>query len=172
MEKYYLQTVGMPVVSSHGERLGRIGDVIINPDSGKVAGFFLAPSNKKVIAAIDVLSWTDYVKISDEQDIVETDEVIQINNILEQNIPVFRNKVYTKDGDYVGVVIDIGFDNKFFSLTCLVVAKGFLGIVFWDKKIIAAQDILEITKNKIIIKNLVKPVKMRKLRVDMAPAPQ
>ncbi len=171
MEKYYLQTVGMPVVSEHGENLGRVGDVIVNSDSGKVAGFFVAPSNKKVIAAIDVLSWTNFIKIRDEQDIVEIDEVIQINNILEQDISIYRKRVYTKDGDYIGIVIDMGFDSKFLTLTCIVVAKGFLGIVFWDKKIIAAQDILEITKSKVIIKNLVKPVKMRKLRVDMAPAP-
>lgn len=171
MEKYYLQTIGIPVVSGHGDRLGRVGEVIINPDSGKVTGFLVAPSNRKVIAGIDVVAWTEYLKIHDENDIVEIGEIIQIRDLVEKNIPVYRNKVFTKDGEYIGIVIDIGFDNKFFSLNCLVVAKGLLGIIFWDKKIIAAQDILEITKTKIIVKNLVKPVKMRKLRVDMAPAP-
>lgn len=172
MEKYYLKTIGLSVISEHGERLGKIGDIIINPENGKIAGFYMAPSNRKIIAAIDVLAWNGYIKIPDANDIVEADEVVQIGNILEKNIRVYKNKVYTKDGEYVGVVIDMGFDNKFLNLTCLVVAKGFLGMVYWDKKIIAAQDIIEIKQHKIIIKNLVKPVKMRKLRVDMAPSPQ
>jgi len=164
MEKYYLQTVGTPIVSEHGERLGRIGDVILNTETGKVVGFFVAPG-KKVISPVDVLSWPSYVKIHDSHDIVEIDEVIQISRVLEKKITIHRSKVMTKSGDYIGRVIDFGIDDKFFALTCLVVAKGFLGLIFWDKKIIAAVDILEITEKAVIIKDLVRPVKMKKLKL-------
>lgn len=154
-------------MSEHGQRLGRTGDVIINPDTGKIVGFSVAPSNKKFIAQIDVLSWSNFIKINDISDIVEADEVIQIEKILEEGRTIYRKKVYTKNDEFIGIVIDMGLDNKLFKLNCLVVAKGFLGIIFWDKKIIAAQDIIEIKEKKIIVKNLVKPVKMKKLRVAL-----
>ena len=149
MEKYYLQTVGTSIVSELGQRLGRIGDIIINPDTGKIAGFSVAPSNKKFVAQIDVLSWTNYIKVNDITDIVEVDDVIQIENIINEGRAIYRKKVYTKDDEYIGVVIDMGLDNKLFKLNCLVVAKGFLGIIFWNKKIIAAQDIIEIQKKRL-----------------------
>lgn len=173
MEKYYLQTVGAQIITGNGERIGRIGDVILNPDSGKIVGFLVAPRGRKIIAPVDITSWTNFIRVHDIHDIVDIDEVQQAAKIMGKNIPVFKSRVFTKDGDYIGRVIDFGIDNKFFTLTCLIVAKGFMGIFFWDRKIIAVKDIIEITKKGIIIKNLVKPVKMKKLRVDMAtPTPQ
>jgi len=169
MEKYYLQSVGAQIVSDHGERLGRIGDIIINPDSGKVVGLLVAPSGRKVVAPIDIISWTNYVKIHDELDILEMDEVQQISKVLEKDIRIHRSKVFTKSGDYIGQVIDYGIDNKHLSLTCLIVAKGLLGMIFWDRKIIAASDIIEITKKGIKVKDLVRPVKMKKLKVATSP---
>ncbi len=167
MEKYYLQSVGTPIISEQGQRLGKLEDVIINPDTGKIAGFSLGSSGKKFIAQIDVLSWSSNIKVNDISDIVEAGEVIQIEKILEDGRTIYRKKVFTKNEEFIGIVIDMGLDNKLFKLNCLVVAKGFLGIIFWDKKIIAAQDIIEIREKKIIVKNLVKPVKMKKLRVAL-----
>ena len=172
MEKYYLQTVGAQIVADSGHRLGRISNVVIKVDTGRVVGFLVAPNSRKVVVPVDILSWTNYIKVHDVHDLVGLDEVHQVADAIQKHIPIYGNKVITKGGENIGKVIDFGMDNKFFKLTCLVVAKSFLGIIFWDRKIISAKDIIEVTKKGIIIKNLVKPVKMKKLRVDMAaPSP-
>lgn len=168
MEKYYRQTVGLPVVSHAGEVLTAVRDVILDAEKGKIAGFWVTAGKNKVIAPIDILRWDDIMEIGDFHDIIDAHEVTAIEKALEKNLRIFRQKVFTKSGDYVGKVLDFGMNNQYFELTCLVVAKGFLGLIFWDKKIISARDILEVKKDGIIVKDLVTPVKMKKFQVDMA----
>lgn len=168
MEKYYLQTVALPVIDDSGRQIARVGDIILNTETGKVVGFLVGPSQKKAIATIDIKDWNTSLRVHDNLDIIDPDEVLQIAQTLEKEIPIYKNRVVTKNGEYIGKVINFGMDNKFFSLTCLIIAKSFLGLIFWDKRIIAAQDIIKMEKKQIIVKNLVKPVKMKKLRVKMA----
>lgn len=168
MEKYYLQTVSSPVIDDTGQQIARVGDVILNTETGKVVGFLVGPAKKKAVATIDISTWNQALRVHDVHDLIDLDEVQQIAHALEKEIPVYKNKVVTKNGEYIGKVIDFGMDNKFFKLTCLIIAKSFLGLIFWDKRIIAAQDIIKMEKKQITVKNLVKPVKMKKLRVKMA----
>jgi len=168
MEKYFLQTIAMPIIDHSGQKIGRVGDVILNTEKGKIVGFLVGPAKKKAIAAIDVEMWNQAIRVNDSGDIIDLNEVQEIAHALEKDIQIFKNRVVTKKGDYIGKVVDFGMDNSHFRLTCLIVAKSFLGIIFWDKRIIAAQDIVKIEKKQITVKNLVKPVKMKKLRVKMA----
>ena len=168
MEKYYRQTIGINVETHTGIVLTRIRDVIMNVEKGKVVGFLVTSGPQKAISPMDIIKWSRSIIIHDTNDIIDVDDVIHIQNALEKNIKIYQKKVMTKDEEYVGKVIDFGIDNRFFELTCLVVAKTFLGIFFWDKRLISSKDIIEIKKDKIVVKNLVKPVKMKKLQVDLA----
>lgn len=166
MEKYYLQTIGTPIINDQGAPLSRVTDVVINTETGKIIAF--AASAKKAVSPIDILEWNNVIRISDPSDLIDPRDIHEYQKAHAKNITIYQKKVFTFDGEYVGRVIDIGMDNKHFRLSCLVVAKSLINIFFWDKKIISSQDIIEITKKKIIIKNLVRPVKMKKLKVDMA----
>jgi uncharacterized protein YrrD len=153
MDRYFVQTIGTPVISEQGQMAGRVYDVIIDPETGKIAAFSLAINGKKVVAPIDVLSWGRQIIIHDAEDVVESGEIHKVSQILELQIPIIRNKVITKKGDYLGKVIDYSMEPKMFLLTSIVVAKGLLGILQWDRRIIGYKDIIEIKKGAIIVAN-------------------
>lgn len=169
MEKYYLQSIGVPVITEEGARAGTVKDILIDPETGKVCAFSVSKRSKRIIAPADILKWNNKIIIHDQFDIVEPEEISNACKIIENNIPIYRNMVYTQEGEYIGKVTNIGIDNNFFILTCLIVAKTAFGIFEHNEKIITAKDIIEITAKKIIVKNLVRPVKIKKLKVDIVP---
>jgi sporulation protein YlmC with PRC-barrel domain len=179
MERYYSQLIGSPIFSENGQAVGRIFELIMETETGKLVGFLLAPNGKKVIMAQDVSLWNRQLVISDLDDIFDTEEMVKIQEILKRKIPIIKNRVVSESGDYLGQVFDFALDTKFFTLTKIVVAKNFFGIFQYDEKIIAQKNIVEIKKTAIIVKNPIglipvqkhrtpKKVK-RKLNIDVAP---
>jgi len=166
MEKYYSQTVGNAVVTESGQRLARVYDLAVNTDTGKIVGFFTDPAGKKVVAPIDVIQWGSVLTVHDEESILESEEIQQVMESLKSGIRIFRNRVVTKSGEDLGRVIDFAVNNKFFILTKLLVAKSFLGLIYYRKRLIPATDIIEVTKDKIIVKE---PLKTEPLKAT-APA--
>lgn len=178
MDKYYTQTIGTPVLAISGTVAGRIAEIVIDPETGKVLGFLLAPKGREVIAPNDIIFWEQNIFIHDEEDILETHEIIKVRDVLRKNIPIMRAKVFTKSGKYLGKVYDIGINPKFFMMTKLAVAKNVLGLFPYDEKLIAHGDILEITKERIIVKEVEARVRAaeksaeakEKLQIDTAPS--
>lgn len=168
MEKYYRQTVGLPVISHSRQPLTRVRDVILDTEKGKIVGFFVMGGANRVIAPIDILNWGTYIMINDREDIIEPGDVHTIREALKKDTTIFKKKVYTKSGDYIGKVLDFGMNSKLFELTVIVVSKTFFSLFFWDKKIISAKDIIEIKPDRIIVKDLVRTAPVEKFQVDMA----
>ena len=168
MERSYLQTIGLPIVTNHGQTMGRVTDIVLNTETGKVVGFLVSGGGRKVVSPIDILSWDSAIFIHGEEDVVEIEDVHQVKNALEKNIGIMRKRVVTAGGDYLGRVMDFSIENKFFTLTKLAVSKIVLGFIYTSRKIINAREIVEIKKDVIVVKNLLEPIKMKKLRVDMA----
>lgn len=176
MDRYYTQTVGSPVLTASGMIAGKIIEIVIEPETGAVTGFLLAPRGQQVVSPSDIIFWQDNLFIQDEDDILETHEIIKVKEILNKGIPIMRNKVYTKKGVFIGKVYDIGLNPKLFVMTKLAVAKNIFGLFPFDEKIIAHGDILEIKKDRIIIKDLEATEKVKvssakeKLQIDIAPS--
>jgi sporulation protein YlmC with PRC-barrel domain len=171
MERYYTHTVGLPVVTESGHKIARVYDVVLNTDTGKIVGFLTSPSGGKVLAPIDVLHWGKALAVHDEESILDSEEIHQVSESFKKDIHVMRNRVFTKSGEYLGKVIDYAINDKMFVMTKIIVAKTIFGLINYGMRIIAHKDILEITKEKIIVKDPLKvePVKATtKLRVDVA----
>jgi len=171
MDRYYSQTVGMPIMTEGGHRLGRVHDIVMNTETGKIAGFLTDSGGKKVLAPIDVLHWGSVMTVHDEESILESEEIHQVMDSLKKGIKIMRNRVVTKSGEELGRVIDFAVNDKFFLLTKLIVGKNFLGLFYHKKRLIPATDIIEIRKDKIIVKDPLKAETIKataKLRVDTA----
>jgi sporulation protein YlmC with PRC-barrel domain len=171
MDRYYTQTVGMPIMTEGGYKLGRVHDIAMNTDTGKIVGFFVDPGGKKVLAPIDVIHWGSALTVHDEEAILESEEIHQVMEALKKGIRVIRNRVVTKSGEDLGQVVDFAVNDKFFTLTKLIVAKNFLGLFYHRKRMIPSLDVIEIKKDRIIVKDPLKtePLKATtKLRVDTA----
>ena len=169
MQRNYLQTIGTPIITSLGQQTGRVIDILLNPDDGKIVAFILSPDLKKIVSPIDVTKWGMTIIIHDLHDVVASEEILKVTKILEANIKILKNNVVTKSGENLGRVIDYRMDCTHFCLTGIVVAKQILGIIQWDKRIINFKDIIEITKDKIIVKDSLEDIPIKKTVVDMAP---
>ena len=121
MEKYYRQTIGLPVISHSRQPLTRVRDVIIDTDKGKIVGFFVMGGANRVIAPIDILNWNSAIMINDQEDIVEPHDVHTIGEALKKDTTIYKKRVFTKSGDYLGKVLDFGMNSKLFELTIIVV---------------------------------------------------
>jgi uncharacterized protein YrrD len=169
MDRYFSRTVGIPIVTDSGYKISRVYDVLINSETGKVVGFITSPRGNRVLAPIDILTWNHVLIVHDEESILETGEIHQAVEAQRKNIRVYQNRVITKSGIPLGKVIDYMIHDKMFVLTKIVVAKIFLGIITYDRRIIAHKDIIEIKKAGIIVKDPLRTVPVKaeaKLRID------
>lgn len=173
MERYYSQIIGLMILTSNGETVSLIREIVIDPNTGKVEGFLVGLKGDKVLLSNDILSFTSSVQIHDEDEIINSHEVIKIKKILEQNTPILKNKVEAENGLYLGKVVDFTINTKMFVLTKIVVAKLLFGIFPYSEKIIVHNDILEIKKDKIIVKNPIGTIKVQAKEplVSIDPAP-
>ena len=153
MDRYYSQAVNTHVFTISGQHVGKITEVVINIETGTIVGFLLGSKGNHVIAPNDVILWDQHIIIHDIDDILETEEIIKVKKALEKNIPIIHNSVVTKSGVYLGKVYDFAINPKLFVMTKIIVAKSLLGLFPYDEKIIAHQDILEIKKDTIIVKD-------------------
>ncbi|MFA5830182.1 MAG: PRC-barrel domain-containing protein [Candidatus Gracilibacteria bacterium] len=174
MERYYNQTIGADVLTETGIRVGKVFEIVIEPTTGKIVGFLITPRGDKVIAPSDVIFWGEQLVISDHDDIMDTEDLIKVQQALKLNIRIHKNKVFTKKNEFLGTVLDFALNTSFFMMTKLFVAKTFLGFLPYQEKVIAHKNILEITYDKIIVKNPIGliPIKDKekaKLRIDIAP---
>ncbi len=176
MERYYTQAINAEVVSNNGALISRVLEVVVDPDTGKIAGFLLFPKGQKVLAPSDIVFWDQHIVVQDADDILETNEILKVKEVLAKHTPIIKNKVFTEDKIYLGTVMNFAIDTKHFVLTKILVAKTFLGIFSHDEKIITYNNIIEIRSDAIIVKNLKMPLRVKEqstakgeLKIDVAP---
>ena len=158
MEKYHSKTIQIPVINQDGEPLGIIKKILINFDKGKVIGFIIG--RNKIISPIDIMTWEDYIKINNKDDIVSETEIIEVKTYIKDKRKIIGSKVITEKGKLLGKVIDYTINSNFYSLEKLIVKKTFLKFIKFNKQIIPANEIIEIKKNKIIVKEDTKDIKV------------
>ena len=153
MKKLFSEILGTRVMTENGETIAIIFDVLIDPDNGSVVAFSVLFGFRRVIIPLDIREWFREVIVSDADVIVDPFEVIRVKKILERNIFFLKNRVYSKNGRYLGRVFDLEIDLEQMFLIKIFVAKNFLGFVHFDERIIAFSDIIEVHADRIIVKN-------------------
>lgn len=159
MEKFYTKIIGSPVSDDDVRPITTVQSVIMDPESGKLAALQVGYGKNMVVLPMDILSWQDIIKIHSHDSIIEANEVLKIDELMKKDIQIFRNRVESQEGDYVGRVYDYSIDPKSLSLKNLYIAKDILGLFRYNARIIRSKDIIEILKDKIIIKNDLETVK-------------
>ncbi len=154
MERLYSQIVGTPVITEDAEFVGMVADIIIDPATGKALCFLLPPRAQMGVEPNALIFWHNRLILRDPDDIFELEDVLRFQKIIDGNIPLLNQKVITKNGTYLGRVLDIAFDGRLFVMTKLLVAKSFFGFIHYDEKIIPAKHIIEITSKHILVKDV------------------
>ncbi len=154
MEKYYKQILGTPIQQDDIPRpISSVKDLILDPESGKLVAIVVDINNDQVISASDILKWGAMVKVPISDVIVDAEEILRIEEIRRNELKIIRNKVFTEKGDFLGKVVDYSIETSSLILNKIYVQKTFLGLISFKSRLIPANKIVEIRKNKIIVKN-------------------
>ncbi len=172
MERYFSKIVGTPVFEDGARPITTVKDLVIDPENGKVVALLVNQSKNLVISPMDIISWYENIKIHSHSDIIDADDVLRVQNIQKSGSHVYRNSVFTKDGKYLGKVIDYSIEPKSMMLNKIFVAKEFLGLLRFDSRVFGYNNILEILPDKIVVKNdlgVIKETKKEAIKIeDMA----
>ncbi|MEK7673528.1 MAG: PRC-barrel domain-containing protein [Patescibacteria group bacterium] len=172
MEKFYSKILGMPVIEEDAMRpFTSITDVVMDPANGKLLAFVVNANRNQIILPMDIIGWNDAVHINSRDSIIDGNESLRVQKVQEGGVRIIHNKVETQGGTELGKVYDFVIDPHTFELRKLFVAKGFLNLFRFDSRIISAKNIIEILKDKIVVKEDLVGLKARKNEVileDMA----
>lgn len=153
MERFFTKIAGTPVVEDDSVRpITTVKNLVIDPESGNVIALIVNESKNLVILPMDVLSWGEAVHVHNSDCIVESEDVLRVSSVLKSGIRIYNKKVETKSGKQLGNVYDFSIDTNLMTLKKLFTAKGFLGLFRYDSRIIPAKNIIEILKDKIVVK--------------------
>lgn len=154
MEILYSKIIGTPVYETDGLRpVLLVQDIIIDPENGKLLAFVVDEKSGLIVCPVDVIAVKHGIVIRSEDDLGHIDDVLRVKTVAEGVGSFFKKPVVTESGKTIGEVIDMALDEKFLVLTKLYTAKVFLGIVQSDSRIISAKNIIEVTGEKIVVKD-------------------
>ncbi len=157
MEKKYSQIVGTPVyIEEARSPVTTVKDLVVDCARGKVIGFIVDINKNLVVAPIDILEWNDKLVINGYEAMVEADEILRIKEALDEGIFLLKNKVETEEGKYLGKVFEYTVNTGSMMVNSLYVAKGFLGLLRYEQRIIGMKHVLEVKKEVIVVKDEIK----------------
>lgn len=158
MEKSFRASVGQLIVShDDAEPLALLRDVILNPDTGKIGGWWVKPITLPLSLGIllpeDILSWKKSIYITSENVIADPSDLVRLEEMLQRNVALLGKKVYSETGRYLGKVLDFSFDPNLSVLRSIYVRRGFW---LWtlSQRVFGMESIIEIQSDRIIVKDL------------------
>lgn len=168
MEKAYSQIIGIPVSVEGEGKVGKVKEVIMNPETGKIEAFVLNKRTFDIVLPIDVIFWSTHIVIHSMNDIFQLDEIIRLRQLLSKHIWINKCKVETADGELVGHVYDYFVDSKMMVLTKILTVKTYFGLFKGGVFLIPRKEIIKIEKNVIIVRDLYKKYAIKEKKFEMS----
>jgi len=172
---YGNRLIGTPVLSMQDAApIGQISGVIIDPDSLKVAAFYLSgPAILRNTNLLDTTSIREYsslgMVIDSTDELVSPNDIVKLQHIIELNFSLTGLKVETKKGSNLGKVSDFTINSDDFTVRQIVVRRPLIKSFIDPELIISRQEILEVTDYKVIVKDEEKALKSRAEKEDFIP---
>ena len=164
-----------PVLSVQDSgRVGTLSFPIVDPDSLKIIAFRVhGATNSEGGNILDVRSIREYSNfgtvIDDVGELVSGSDVIKIEKVLKLNFDLIGMKVETRKGSKLGRIIDFAVTSDNFSVQQIIVKRPALKSFLDPELTIPRSEIVEITDDKIIVKDEEKTIKERAMNEDFVP---
>ena len=130
---------------------GRVIDVILDPDRGKVLALLVRMPFDSVTYAVQVLditTWGKRIHVRDASVLGPVEEVIRLKPFLEEKRRIYRQPIITKSEARIGMCSDYQFSTEHFTLEWI-----FPRSFFFKGTPLHASEILEVTEKAIIVKD-------------------
>lgn len=167
--------IGTPILSMQASgRIGAITDFIIEPESLKAIAFFTAGPgiNKEsnILDAKSIREYSSYGCVVDSADeLVAEGDVIRIDKVLDLRFNLIGIKVVTKKGTKLGRVEDFTMTEDNYTIQQLIVKRPSIKSFLDSELTIPRSEIVEITDDKIIVRDEEKTIKARSEKEDFIP---
>lgn len=145
---------GLAVVTlAGGEKLGRVDDIVFDPNTGRVTGFFVDRggmfSKPKFLPAGDVQSLgEDALTVTSDKVLLDGPSALtgELAAKTAENLPVL-NPV----GTVLGKVADIGVDTQSLSVPYLILATGIIGDTLHGKPHLPISAVQTVGADSVIV---------------------
>lgn len=168
--------VGYPILSLHiGGPTAWIRDAIIDPRKLKIMAFYVeGPLIRGDIGNIlDVKSIREIstigMVVDSADDFAFPGDIVKIDKIIEDKFAINGLKVVTKKGSKLGKVIDYTVDTTDFRVLQIIIKRPVIKAVLDPELVISRKEIVEITNEKIVVKDEEDKLKKRATREDFVP---
>ncbi len=158
--------LGTSVLDDESSRvIAKISDILINPDTGKIVGFFvmvpgLFSGHGHFLSCTDIVAWGTVVHVRSEDAIVPAEDLVRLQLLLADSRRVIGQQIVTLTGrTYLGMCTDVQFDTRQMEIEWLFPKK----YVFVSQSPVPASDIVEITPEAIVVRE---PLRLKKEKVE------
>ena len=136
---------------------------IINPNNLKIEGFYCQDhfsKNKLVLLTQDIRDVINEGVVIDDHGVMsEPKELVRLEKILNLEFELLNKAVQTVTKERVGKVTDFAADNQTFYVQKLYVGQSLLKSLSTGQLSVDRTQIVEITNKRIVIKELLEPIK-------------
>lgn len=122
MHVRFSTVVGLPVVEDSAEEMvATVSGILINPDIGKVEGFFVTvrgflQSQELFLSVQDILHWGSRVRIRDHHALAPLEDMVRLETLVAEGRTVLGQKIITENNAALGTCKDVQFDTVHFYL--------------------------------------------------------
>lgn len=169
---YASKLMGTPILSMQASaQIARLNGFVIDPDSLKTLAFLVAGAGSSNILPVkSVREYSNYGMVVDSHDdLAEPGEVIKVDKILSLHFNLPGLKVETKKGTKLGKVLDFTMTSDDFTVQQIVVKRPLYKALLDAELLIPRQEIVEVTDDKIIVKDEEKVIRARAMNEDFIP---
>lgn len=170
------QLIGAPVLSVRaGGSVTNIAELVIDPDQLKIVAFRCAggpvpPDGANLLSATSVREYSIYgFVIDDIEDLVAQGEVVRIDEALRLNFHLLGLKVETKKGTKLGKISNFTVNSDDFLIQQLIVQRPPIKALMDPELTIPRQEIIEVTDDKIVVKDEEQVLKQRAAEQKFVP---
>ena len=145
---------GMPVTDDATQSIaGVLHDILINPDTGRILGFFVigntVMTDRVFLSVSDILSIATRVHIRSSDALSPPEDLIRLKSALQDPRTFLGQRICAgESGRILGLCSDIQFDTRHFAVEWIF-PRGWM----FMKQPIAASEILEVTEEAIWVED-------------------
>ena len=156
MHLRFRHCIGLPIYEDdpHALPIGTIANLLIEPDTGNIEGFFVRPvswfaSEHLYLRTVDILSWhKNRILINDHSAVGPLADVIRAQELYNQKRPIMGQRIVSENGQQLGTCRDVQFNDTHGKIEWLFPRK------FWRwQNPLPTSEIIEVTKQAIVIKS-------------------
>ena len=166
---------GTPILSVQASApIASVVSPVVDPDNLKIIALRVAgPAVNIKSNLLDTKSIREYsqygIVIDSEDEFISVGDVVKIKDVLALNFQLNNLRVETKKGSKLGHVSDFTLNSDDFIVQQIIVKRPLVKSFVDPELTIHRREIVEITDNKIIIKDEEKVLKARAAKEDFVP---